>query len=123
MILQLNSTCPPCPPRPPPVPIWTPGEYRAVDPPVAPPPLPQRPHLLAVMAKYYPHRPPLKPFIDALRLEGRSEEHIKRIRDAYARHRRDSEKEQAKIDKIFGKYNTKATTKAPKKVLKILKKK
>ena len=81
-------------------------------------------HLLAVFRTYWPHKPPLKPFIDALRLEGASEEKIKKVRESYARHRRDSDKDQEKIDKIYGKYNTKTMTrKTPKKVLKIFKKK
>ena len=109
-------------PRPPPPPIWKPDENRVLEPrPV--PPRRELPNVLAVIAQYMPHRPPLKPFVDALRLDGHTEEYIKKVRESYARARRESDKDQAKIDKIFGKYNTKTPRKTPKKVLKILKKK
>jgi hypothetical protein len=105
------------------VPIWVPKEQYLSPPKRKPdPPFPM--HVNAVIQKYCPHRAPLKPLVDAMRLDGRTEEQIKAVRDSYARWRRDTDKEQAAIDKIFGKYNTKtSTTKSTKKILKILKKK
>lgn len=55
--------------------------------------------------------------VDAMRLDGYSEERIKQTRDFYATMRRTVDKRQAEVDKIFGKY-----TKPVKKVLKVLKK-
>lgn len=55
--------------------------------------------------------------VDAMRLDGFSEERIKQTRDFYATMRRTADKRQAELEKIFGKY-----TKPVKKVLKVLKK-
>lgn len=98
-----------------PVPIWTPPE-EPPRPRVVPEP-PFHKHVLDVVQKFCPHRPPLKAMVDAMRLDGFSEERIKKTRDFYAEMRRTADKRQAELEKIFGKY-----TKPVKKVLKVLKK-
>jgi hypothetical protein len=106
------------PPSKPPAPIWQPPES-----------LPERPtrvehpfpvHIHACVQKYCPHRPPVKAMVDSLRLDGASEEKIRKMRNFYAKENRDSEKNQRAIEKMFGKYSAK--TKTPKKVVKIVKK-
>jgi hypothetical protein len=97
-----------------PAPIWTPTiEHKPRV--VVEPPFPQ--HVHDVIQKFCPHRPPLKAMVDAMRLDGFSEERIKKTRDFYATMRRTVDKRQAELEKIFGRY-----TKPVKKVLKVLKK-
>jgi len=55
--------------------------------------------------------------MDAMRLDGFSEERIKQTRDFYATMRRTVDKRQAELEKIFGRY-----TKPVKRVFKVLKK-
>jgi hypothetical protein len=98
-----------------PAPIWTPPEVARERRVVVEPPFQQ--HIHDVVQKFCPHRPPLKAMVDAMRLDGYSEERIKQTRDFYATMRRTVDKRQAELEKIFGKY-----TKPVKKVLKVLKK-
>lgn len=84
-------------------------------------PPPYREHVNDVVQKFCPHRPPLKALVDAMRLDGFSEERIKKTRAFYAELRRTVDKRQAELDKLFGKYTSKSV-KPVKKVLKILKK-
>lgn len=98
-----------------PVPLWTPPEEVPQRRVVVEPPFQK--HVHDVIQKFCPHRPPLKAMVDAMRLDGFSDERIKQTRDFYATMRRTADKRQAELEKIFGKY-----TKPVKKVLKVLKK-
>jgi len=111
----LQSTVPLPPDRKTPVPIWSPKDL----------PLKKtesdivfHQHVYDVVQKFCPHRPPLKALVDAMRLDGFSEERIKKTRAFYAEMRRTADKRQAELEKLFGKY----TSKPVKKVLKVLKK-
>lgn len=114
----LNFTVPPPFERKPPVPIWKPKESY---PEQVKAPIVFHQHVYDVVQKFSPHRPPLKALVDAMRLDGFSEERIKKTRAFYAEMRRTVDKRQAELDKLFGKYSSKQT-KPVKKVLKVLKK-
>lgn len=104
---------------PPYVPVWEPKEIVEVE------KKPERPfpeHVANVVQKNSPHRPPLKQLVDAMKLDGYSDEQIKKARDSYATMRRTAEKREKDFDKLFGKYSGKTSSKPVKKVLKILKK-
>ena len=99
-------------------PIWQPSEH-------PPKPLLKKEYVFhaniyAVYQKFCPHRPPLKPLVDAMRLDGFTEERVRKMRKFYADMNRTAEKRQEALDKTFGKITTK--TKTVKKVVKIVKK-
>lgn len=116
--IKLDNPLPPVKARPY-VPIWQPSET-PIEAPVKTDDVFQA-NVYAVIQKFCPHRPPLKSLVDAMRLDGFTEERIRKTRNFYAEMNRTTEKRQAALDKIFVKYNTK-TVKPVKKVVKIVKK-
>lgn len=67
-------------------------------------------------------RPSVKELVDAMRLDGFSDQKVTAVRRFYAWLRNTEEKRQTELDKMFSKYNVK-TSQAPKKILKVVKKK
>lgn len=100
-----------------PPPLWSPKESYPTRV-VVPSPFHENIH--AVFKTFSPHCPPLKALVDAMRLDGFTDERIKKTRTFYAEMRRTDEKRQAELEKVFGKYVSKS--KPVKKVLKVLKK-
>lgn len=102
------------------VPIWHPAETQPA-PIIKPADRPFPVHVHAVYQKFCPHVPPLKALCDAMKLDGYPPEKIKQARDRHAKMNRTEDQRQAELDKVFGRYNAKAT-KTVKKVLKVVKK-
>ena len=67
-------------------------------------------------------RPPMKDMVQAYEEAGFSKEKIARIKKFYITETRNEEKNQKMIDKLFAKYKCKPARTAPKKVLKVVKK-
>jgi hypothetical protein len=67
------------------------------------------------------HRPLIKDMIDAMILDGYSNEKISKVKKFYAWLRNTEEERQNQLDNIFRKYSIK--TAPPKKILKVVKKK
>lgn len=102
-----------------PVPIWQPPDEPPTRPVVTEPPF--REHVSAVYQKCSPKLPPLKALCDAMKLDGYPPEKIKQARDRHAKMNRTVDQRQTELEKIFGRYNSKAS-KPVKKVLKVVKK-
>lgn len=68
------------------------------------------------------NRPDVKNLVAAMRLDGYSEQKVIAAKNHYAWLRKTDEKRQADLEKAFSKYKMK-TTVAPKKILKVVKKK
>lgn len=103
------------PHKEPPAPLWAPKESyptRVVK------VIPFHENINVVFKDSSPHRPSLKALVDAMRLDGFTDEQVKKTRASYAEMRRTDEKRQAELEKLFGKY----VSKPVKKVLKVLKK-
>jgi hypothetical protein len=104
------------PPPKPYVPVWQPPEY---------PPEPKKPkvtffpsHVDETIRACCPHRPSIKKMVDAMRLDGYSEEQIKKCRNSYAEFNRNAEKRDQQFQKLFGGKDQKVV----KRVLKVVKK-
>ena len=67
-------------------------------------------------------RPTVKELVDAMRLDEFPEKKVTEVKRFYAMTRNTEEKRQAELDKMFAKYNVKASS-TPKKILKVVKKK
>jgi len=118
LIRNMNSSVPVYK-APMPVPVWQPPLEVPVRPVVTEPPF--REHVSAVYQKCAPALPSLKALCDAMKLDGYPPEKIKQARDRHAKMNRTVDQRQTELEKIFRRYNSKAT-KPVKKVLKVVKK-